>query len=653
MIRLLFWANLVYLLAGTTAISQPGNDQCITCHGDVELFSPNATEGDILEYVAEGALEGSVHEGAECIDCHANLEAVDEFPHDEKLPPVDCSLCHDEVSDIFRQSLHGKSEYNGLTPTCASCHGTHNILSAENSESMVSAENLPSTCASCHLELVISDDPDVHVANTLDRYLRGTHVKSLARGIASAASCNDCHGVHDLRKATDPLSRVNKANIPQTCAVCHNEIYEKYSRGIHGKALEAGIHDSPNCSDCHGEHEILQIDDPDSPVNASNLSDYVCGKCHNDPKMTQKYGLSEDVFTSYQDSYHGLALKGGLVKAANCVSCHNAHDILPQQNPASSIHIDNRTATCQKCHPKANDAFAVSYSHSPEAPEFDTANNIVRMLYIVLIIVVIAGMLIHNLIIMAHFIIEKKRRLKGVPKIRRFTGNMVYQHLVLLITFSILVVTGFALRYPDAWFVSVMNFFGIFESARSIIHRISAVLLIYISLHHVVFLMFSRRGHRELRSFWPKLSDFSNALVNMKYHLGVSKTKPCFDRYDYTEKAEYWAVIWGTLVMVITGFVLWFPETFTSFMPPWVVKISETIHFYEAWLATLAIGVFHLFFVIFHPKQYPMTLTWLTGNMTREEVKEHHPLWYEKIVAEEESERAKESAKNTEIGPIE
>jgi cytochrome b subunit of formate dehydrogenase len=198
------------------------------------------------------------------------------------------------------------------------------------------------------------------------------------------------------------------------------------------------------------------------------------------------------------------------------------------------------------------------------------------------------------------------------------------------LAFRVLVITGFALRYPNAWWVSVLNYVGIFEEARSVIHRIAAVLLIYISVHHTLFLILTKRGRYEFRAFLPSIRDIKQVFQNLRFHLGLTSDKPKFDRYDYTEKAEYWALVWGTIMMALTGFILWFPTFFTSFMPAWVVKISETIHFYEAWLATLAIGVFHFFFVIFHPEQYPMSFSWLTGKMPVEEAEEHHPMWLEK-----------------------
>ncbi|MCK4573854.1 MAG: hypothetical protein KAU36_05760 [candidate division Zixibacteria bacterium] len=635
--------TLIFLLCVGLAVSvqaQEDNGTCLDCHADPDLTGYDLSGAEIPMFVTEASLDSSAHAGMSCIDCHVDLEGFDDYPHDEDLAPVDCSTCHDEVAEIFDQSAHGVASENPAAPSCASCHGTHNILPDNDANATTSAKNLPITCSNCHHKQVLTDDPDIRITDSFDRYMRGIHAEGIAKGIGSAASCNDCHGIHDLKKASDPKSMVNKMNIPQTCAKCHNDIFIRYQRGIHGKALAVGILDSPNCADCHGEHEILQIDDPESPVNASNLSDYVCGKCHNDPQIVEKFGLGSERFTSYQDSYHGLAVRGGSVKAATCASCHKAHDVLPSSNPASSIHPNNLTETCQKCHPNANYAFAASYSHNIAEAQFSELNRVIEVIYIIAIVLIIGGMLIHNGIILYNYILEKHRQNKNLPVVQRFTFSMVYQHMVLSIAFIVLVITGFALRYPDAWWVTILNFFGIFESTRSVIHRMSAVLLIYISFHHALFLFFTRTGRYQLRKMWPCMADMTQIIQNLKYYTGLSQEKPRFNYYDYTEKAEYWALVWGTIVMAMTGLILWFPTAFTAFLPAWVVIVAETIHLYEAWLATLAIGVFHFFFVIFHPEQYPMSFTWLTGKMAVKEVEHHHPAWYDEIKAELESETA-------------
>jgi cytochrome b subunit of formate dehydrogenase len=131
-----------------------------------------------------------------------------------------------------------------------------------------------------------------------------------------------------------------------------------------------------------------------------------------------------------------------------------------------------------------------------------------------------------------------------------------------------------------------------------------------------------------------RFQDIPEVIQTVKYYMGLSKGKPEYKEFDYTEKAEYWAVVWGTVVMGLTGLILWFPTLITSFAPSWVIRASELIHFYEAILATLAIVVFHLFFVIGHPEQYPMNLSWLTGKMSLQAAMRKHPLWVKRILEE-------------------
>jgi formate dehydrogenase gamma subunit len=215
----------------------------------------------------------------------------------------------------------------------------------------------------------------------------------------------------------------------------------------------------------------------------------------------------------------------------------------------------------------------------------------------------------------------------------------VYQHALLIISFFTLVITGFALKFPDALWVQGLTSLGLDEALRSLLHRIAAVVLVVISLIQLGYLIFNKKGRRDLFGMLPKISDISGFRENIRYHLFKSNKRPKFGRWDYTEKAEYLALIWGTGVMVITGFILWFPEFFMDYLPVWSFELAEIIHYFEAWLATLAIIVWHWFFVIYHPEKYPMSTTWMDGKITEEELKHHHPLEYEELVKQNDSKR--------------
>jgi len=248
-----------------------------------------------------------------------------------------------------------------------------------------------------------------------------------------------------------------------------------------------------------------------------------------------------------------------------------------------------------------------------------------------MIIVVIGGMLVHNLILFFYYLREKRRAEKNERRYQRFEPWEVYQHLLLFLSFTTLQITGFALKFPDAAWVHLLVNLGMNEIVRSTTHRIAAVILITISLIQLVRFVVTKKGRLDLMAVLPAREDLKLAWQNIIFYLGISKTKPQFGRYDYAAKAEYLALIWGTFVMAATGLVLWFPEFFMSIFPTWLFETSQVVHYFEAWLATLAILVWHFFFVIFHPEKYPMDFTWMDGKITEEEMRHEHPQEFKKL----------------------
>ena len=170
------------------------------------------------------------------------------------------------------------------------------------------------------------------------------------------------------------------------------------------------------------------------------------------------------------------------------------------------------------------------------------------------------------------------------------------------------------------------------EEIRFLSHRIGAVILIVISLIQLGYFLFNKKGQRDIKALIPSFADVMFFWKSIRYYLGHSKDFPQNERYNYAEKAEYLALIWGTVIMGSSGLILWFPEYFITFLPAWIFEASEIIHYYEAWLATLAIVIWHFFFIIFHPKNFPMSITWIDGKITEEELKEDYPLEYEEYI---------------------
>ena len=131
-------------------------------------------------------------------------------------------------------------------------------------------------------------------------------------------------------------------------------------------------------------------------------------------------------------------------------------------------------------------------------------------------------------------------------------------------------------------------------------------------------------GSSFVRDIFPRRQDPYDVVAQISYNLGLSKHKPRFARFGYVEKSEYWALVWGTIVMAGTGAVLWFENTFIRLLTMLGWDVARSIHFYEAILAALAILVWHLYFVVFNPDVYPMNPAWLTGKLTEEQMADEH-----------------------------
>jgi formate dehydrogenase gamma subunit len=608
------------------------NRTCFMCHGDPDNFS-GREDGQRL-IVTRDEFDGSVHGGfgMSCATCHRDYA----FPHPEEYAPVECGMCHGGESRQYLESVHGYALARGnpRAPTCAGCHGEHDIRRSDDPQSHTYHARVAETCTECHGTAGLLTDQYLKLPAPGAQFARSVHGQAGEAGDMEAATCTDCHGVHDLKGHYDPNSSINRLNVSATCGACHSDITVDYDRSIHGRALAAGIGDSPTCTDCHGEHLILHPDDPDAGTHANHMAADLCGDCHNDPVIIAKYSLRDDVVLSYADSYHGWATGRDHEHSATCVSCHSAHLVLPGADPESSISEGKVVATCQQCHEGASAEFARSYDHAAASSATNRGRRIVTALYIGLILVVIGGMALHNALILNYYLVEKRRRERLERGVVRFDKIQIVQHMTLALSFILLVMTGFALRYPEALWVKWTGLTFLSEPIRSWSHRILGVGLILFSIVHVLYILFARRGRDEFKAMLPNFQDLRDFIDNMSFHTWATTRKPRFGRYDYTQKAEYWALVWGTALMAITGLVLWFPVLATSWAPAWVVSISETIHFYEAWLAMLAIVVWHFFFVMVHPDVYPMSWIWLTGKMPEHEVEAVHGRWYDEEVAD-------------------
>jgi cytochrome b subunit of formate dehydrogenase len=707
---LAFVAAALLAVAPVSGPQAKTTEECLGCHADASLTMQK--RGRTVPLHVDGAAFGrSVHADLDCTDCHAGFKA-DEMPHAKSIKPVNCASCHADVAEThkFHTALAratGSETEPGLS--CKGCHGTHEVASPKSPGTRFSRSNLTSGCGECHAAVVeqyldsahgraaaqnVKGAPDCLTCHdrpitraraggeTVERkieqekmclschlddeavrartnpsagfiaaYEASVHGKALLAGNAAAANCVDCHGAHEMKPGLEASAKVSKAHIPETCGACHREIAQQYSVSIHAVALRKGNSDAPVCTSCHGEHTILRHGDPRAPVAPANVSAQVCSPCHSSVRLSEKYGIPSDRFKSFSDSYHGLAIRGGgQVEVANCASCHGAHGIRASRDPASSVSKTNLATTCGRCHPGANERFAMGAVHVVLDQKKDPILFWVTVVYIVLIVGVVGGMAAHNGL---DFVSKARRRLQarreGLSETAtvahrlhlRMTLSERIQHAALFVSFIVLAITGFMLHYPDAWWVVGLRALSdrLFD-LRSVLHRIAGVVIVLASTYHMYYLAFTARGRQFVKDIWWTWTDLTDARDVLLYNLGLGKTKPRFGRFSYIEKSEYWALVWGNIVMAGTGFILWFENTFIGLITKLGWDVARTVHFYEAWLATLAIVVWHFYYVIFNPDVYPMNLAWLTGTISEEEMREEHPLELEALNRPGAAERA-------------
>jgi predicted CXXCH cytochrome family protein len=331
-----------------------GNDACMACHGNPGL-QISLPSGETVNLAVDlDTYSNSVHGrlGLYCTACHKDITG---FPH----PAIDANTRREFSLKIY--------------PLCADCH----------------EENYRETQDSVHRVALDNGDLD-------------------------AAECVDCHGSHDIG-----VAKQTRSDVAQKCRKCHSEIYDLYAQSVHGSALrEQSNPDVPTCTDCHGTHRI------DGPSNAPFrlFSPEICAKCHADPVMMGRYGINPDVMQTYLTDFHGTTVElfqatapGQETDKPVCVDCHGVHDILPPNDPNSTVIKQNLLKTCRKCHPGATANFPSAWlNHYEPSMQHYPLVYIVRTFYFIIIPLIIGGMFIFVSLDYIRQIIDKIRRRRRV-----------------------------------------------------------------------------------------------------------------------------------------------------------------------------------------------------------------------------------------------
>jgi cytochrome b subunit of formate dehydrogenase len=228
---------------------------------------------------------------------------------------------------------------------------------------------------------------------------------------------------------------------------------------------------------------------------------------------------------------------------------------------------------------------------------------------------------------------------QGEKHFLRFSRLNRALHIVMIVTFISLALTGMTLKFSyTGWAVTLSHLLGGFESA-GYIHRLAATLMVGIFIVHINDLF--RRKKKEFGS-WKRLlrgpdtmlptsKDLRDLRDSLKWFLGLGP-RPSYGRWTYWEKFDYFAVFWGMLVIGSTGLMLWFPEIFTHVFPGWAINVATIIHSDEALLAVGFIFTVHFFNTHLRPEKFPMDIVVFTGRMTLEELQQDKPEEYEALI---------------------
>ena len=335
----------------------PTNEDCLACHGDPSAVGANNRSVAVKPEAFAASIHGQ--SGISCVDCHRDLAAATEWPHPEKLQPATCATCHEPAVQQYDQGVHAvarRSGGNAVAATCADCHGAHDIRPSADPDSATHHLRLTATCGKCHQNDEIVKRGRI-AGSDVSRFQDSIHGQALSRsGLVSAPNCADCHGFHDVKRKTDPTSRVFRTAVPETCGKCHEGIELRYAAGVHGTALQKGNPLAPNCVSCHTAHGIVRTESESWSLQVLKE----CGSCH-----------AESIRT-YRDTFHGQVTQLGFVRVATCSSCHGAHDVFPKEDPRSMVSSAKLVETCGTCHPGANESFV---QYDPHADRDNRARN--------------------------------------------------------------------------------------------------------------------------------------------------------------------------------------------------------------------------------------------------------------------------------------
>ena len=566
------------------------NFRCLRCHADPDEKVKVRKDGSKnFIYIDPKVFEHSVHGKQPCTGCHNN---VDKLPHPKPLPKsVGCIECHKKKFEAqkdskdpqykrlevvvqqmegYLHSIHAqpnKKDISKINATCYDCHEAHNIGSLGSLQRAEHRMKNPEVCGRCH-------------EKQLDEYKASMHGKAvLEKKDTKSAVCSDCHSTHHISSAKgDPM----KLEITRNCGNCHEKARETYFKSYHGQVNKLGYTHTAKCYDCHGAHNIKNVNDPTSTIHINNRLK-TCNTCHKNAKEGfLSFHAHGDVsnFEKYPDMFVLNEFMKYLIYGVMIFFW--THVILWFYR-----ELKDHLAGC-------------GHREDVEHPD-------------------------------AVFF-------------RRFSPVWRWIHVLFAMSTMVLVITGTTLLFSHTdWAKAVMTFLGgpIWEG---IIHRTAATIWITVFLAHILFALrniwVTRKTFRWFgpTSLIPNWQDLKDIVRMYKWFLGFT-SRPKFERWTYWQKFDYWAPFWGATIIGLSGIMMFKPTLTSEYLPGWVFNLATIVHAEEALLATVFLFSVHFFNVHFRPEKFPLSTTIFTGAVPLEEFKYEHTQEYDRLVASGELEK--------------
>jgi formate dehydrogenase gamma subunit len=483
----------------------------------------------------------------------------------------------------------------------------------------------------------------------------GTEVEFSHAGIAGMLETS-VHKLETLNKVNELLGKPLREGQAR-CLLCHDEPTFRRS-GQYWVEQEAPLE---RCNVCHG---------PQLPVNTQFMYWHVtarsqparshadvtrsCAVCHSDTRVREAFKLP-DTTSSYLASFHGKAMMLGSETTANCLDCHvgqfqNVHQMQSpdeKTSPTNSAHLAD-TCRSPQCHPTAG----AQLSSAADPLDLSTGGieYFIAAIFVVLILftfgpsVVLQAMEMLQIVIGRHDTQQHQhealaRKLlaeeKGRAALTRFSVHQRFQHWTLAICFTLLVLTGFPLKFANrGWARWLMELIGGIDNARKT-HRYAGVILMLGFGYHMLYALISAvRIKRATGKGWIKTildlpmltnpNDLKQLFHQLAFLFFIKKTRPALPRFSLKEKFEYFGVFWGSALLGVTGILMWANAWTTLHLPGRVLTLAALIHTFEAFLALLHVGIIHMVGVIFSPMVFPLSHAMTRGDTPVEELAEAH-----------------------------